>query len=381
MILARHGSFRETRLLRRVVSVVPLLLAMLFALNSAPATAEVAGMIVNWNSGKCLGVTGGGFGDGVWANQWGCGSGTDPSQNWTLQRVGTDTYRIINNNSRRCLDVMGGTAALGDGVHVHQWICLGLGQTNQIWQIQFMGTNASGNWYRIRASHSGKCLGVDSSYLGDMNSPNGPPNPPNYGMNQWGCIAGPAFGSHVAQLWRLSLPATSLSTCSTRSHVQRLNLQASSTAADAMTSTVRKTAFAFPGCSGAATGNFVAHPGAHLGLGSNGTSGLVEVGYYTTVGTDGAQTDTVFSEILINGNPYSPAIKDTPGAPGLTMQLHGTPCGRFPSNDIATSFTVSLYNGYWYTSTSCPPGALTNVFLRKRPCRWSAGGRVRTLQL
>ena len=347
----------DVRFVSRLLATLVLLIPVFVAVSPTPASAEVAGTIVNYNSGKCLGVTAGGFGDGVWANQWGCVGNS--SQSWTLQRVGSDTYRIINNNSGRCLDVMGGTTALADGVHVHQWICLGLGQTNQIWQLQYMGAQGGYNWYRIRAMHSGKCLGVDNSYSGDMNSPNGPPNvAPNYGMNQWGCIAGAALGGHVAQVWRLNLPATSLSTCATRSHVQRLNLQPSSTVADIMTSTVRKTVFAFPGCAGAVGGNFVAHPGAHLGLGFGGISGLVEVGYYTTVGADGAQTDTVFSEILFNNNAYSTAVKDSAGAAGLTMQFHGTPCGRFPSNDITTTFSLQNFNGSWYTSTSCPPGGL-----------------------
>jgi Ricin-type beta-trefoil lectin domain-like len=336
--------------------IVVLLSLAPVVLISTPAAAEVAGTIVNYNSGRCLGVTASGFADGVWANQWGCAGAS--SQSWTLQQVGTDTFRIINDNSGRCLDVMGGTGALADGIHIHEFLCLSVAQTNQLWRFEDMGPYAgSTRWYRIKAVHSGRCLSVDSSYTGDMNSPNGSPNPPGLGMNQWGCIPVPGgpFGAHTAQLWRLNKPPTRTATCTLQSHVQRLQLQPTSGAADAMSSAVRKTVFAFPSCASSA---FIAHPGAHLGLGSNGTSGLVEVGFRTTQEADGAQSDGIFSEIMFASNVYSSQTKDNPLY--ANMVLHGTVCGRYPSNDTTVGFTLQLYLGRWYTWTSCQSWPLWN---------------------
>ncbi|MFI8339086.1 RICIN domain-containing protein [Streptomyces sp. NPDC085639] len=42
-------------------------------------------------------------------------------------------------HSGQCRDVEGGTSATGDGVNVHQWSCLGSGQTDQQWALSVVG--------------------------------------------------------------------------------------------------------------------------------------------------------------------------------------------------------------------------------------------------
>ena len=87
-VTARRAML-DVRFVSRLLATLVLLIPVFVAVSPTPASAEVVGTIVNYNSGKCLGVTAGGFGDGVWANQWGCVGNS--SQSWTLQRVGSDT--------------------------------------------------------------------------------------------------------------------------------------------------------------------------------------------------------------------------------------------------------------------------------------------------
>ncbi|MEU2451162.1 RICIN domain-containing protein [Streptomyces sp. NPDC012765] len=61
-----------------------------------------------------------------------CG-GRAVQRRWYLDHLGNGKYNIRAVHSGKCLDVEGGTGATGDGVNVHQWSCLGSGQTNQQW--------------------------------------------------------------------------------------------------------------------------------------------------------------------------------------------------------------------------------------------------------
>jgi Ricin-type beta-trefoil lectin domain len=304
------------------------------------ASAEPVGQIVNYNSGRCLSINYSSHAEGEWANQWDCFG--VPAQLWTVQLVSGNQYRLISNNSGKCLDVMGGPGATANGVHTTQYRCLS-GATNQLWTIE----QVSGPWYRIRAVHSGRCLSVDYSYTANIV---GGVSPPGYGINQWDCVAwnGP-FGMHPAQLWSLGSPPTGTvaGNCTDSQIVQRLTLQAGDNAATGMRSDTRKTAYGWPDCSVNNPGSVVAQPGAHLGLGPAGVGGLVEMGFYRQY-RYGDHRDFIFSELLINANPIGP------NNPDLTVSDPATPCGQIPYNDQTAQFSVMIVSGSaWRTSSSC----------------------------
>ncbi len=175
--------------------VVGLAMSILVAAGP-PASAEPLGTVVNVNSGRCLGVNYSSHADGTWANQWDCIGAA--SQSWTVQKVTGNQYRIINANSGRCLGVIGGPGATNPGAHVEQWQCVSSAYTNQLWLF----INLGGNYYQIRAVHSGMCMGVDYSYTGNIVAN---VSPPGYGINQWPCLTGSApGGAHPAQTWLVS---------------------------------------------------------------------------------------------------------------------------------------------------------------------------------
>jgi Ricin-type beta-trefoil lectin domain len=311
---------------------------------SPRASAEPVGQIVNYNSGRCLSINYSSHWEGEWANQWDCAG--VPAQLWTVQLVSGNQYRLISNNSGKCLDVMGGPSATANGIHTTQYRCL-LGATNQLWTIE----QVSGSWYRIRAVHSGRCLSVDYSYTANIV---GGVSPPGYGINQWDCVAwnGP-FGMHPAQLWSLASPpsGTVAGNCGNSQIVQRLNLQPGDLWGTGMRSDTRKTAYAWPDCAANNPGSVVAQPGAHLGLGFDGNGGLVEVGFYRQF-RYGDHRDFIFSELLINGNP--PFLD-------LTVSDPATPCGQIPYNDQTAQFSVAIVSGStWQTSSTC--GGTHRVF-------------------
>ncbi|MCD0447229.1 RICIN domain-containing protein [Glycomyces sp. A-F 0318] len=105
--------------------------------------------IVNRNSGRCVDVVGGSTADGAEIIQYDCHGGAN--QQWELQDAGGGYYRIVSSASGRCLDV--DAASTADGARAIQWACNG--GTNQQWQLR-----AAGNHTELVARHSGKCLGV-----------------------------------------------------------------------------------------------------------------------------------------------------------------------------------------------------------------------------
>lgn len=89
-------------------------------------------MIVAEHSRRMLDVVGVGSANGSRIQQWLATQG--PNQRWRLQRSGTGGgYRITTVNGGRCLDVMGGEAAVHDGVPVQLWDWLG--GRNQLWRL------------------------------------------------------------------------------------------------------------------------------------------------------------------------------------------------------------------------------------------------------
>jgi Ricin-type beta-trefoil lectin domain-like len=339
----------------RPLIAMPLLVLSLVLLSPAnPAAAEPTGDMSAYTSQgptgvvspswrRCIGINASGQANSILANQWDCLGAL--SQLWSLQEVYSGTFRIINQNSGRCLDVIGGTGAISSGIHVQQFLCLSVSQTNQLWRFELV-QNLSGTigWYRIRAVHSNLCLSVDAGYSGNTNPP-----VDGIGMNQWECLPGTTGpnGTNGAQVWRLSKASTTIGGCALKSHVQQLVAQPGQGVGvfDGMYSRVRMTPYAFPQC--APNGSFVAEPGAHIGLGSTGSAGAVETGFYVRQLGDGAQSNDVFSEFFLGGNRINADSNI------LSLGIAGTLCGRWPSNDQTADFKVSLVSGYWVTWTGC----------------------------
>lgn len=142
------------------------------------------------HSGKCLDVTGGigATGDGVPVQQWTCLGSGQLNQLWQLVDTGDGvTYYVKAFHSGKCLDVRGGTAATGDGVPVQQWTCLGYGQSNQRWDLNYAG----GNYYYLSPAHApDKCLDVTG---GTAATGDGVP------VQQWACLG----SAQTNQKWLL----------------------------------------------------------------------------------------------------------------------------------------------------------------------------------
>lgn len=111
----------------------------------------------------------------------------DVRRDGTVRLLSTGPLTIRAAHSKKCLDVTGGVGALGDGVPVQQWQCLGPGQTNQQWYLTATGDGSS---YYVTARHSGKCLDVAGGVGATANG---------IGVQQWQCL-----GYHQEnQRWRL----------------------------------------------------------------------------------------------------------------------------------------------------------------------------------
>jgi len=113
--------------------------------------------LVNVNSGKALEVEGSGTANGDNVQQWSWNGGT--WQQWDVQENGDGTYRLINVNSGKALDVAGASTTAGD--NVHQWDYVG--GTNQHWRIE---SNGDGT-YQLLADHSGLALDVSGGGTAD----------------------------------------------------------------------------------------------------------------------------------------------------------------------------------------------------------------------
>lgn len=126
--------------------------------------------IVSVATGKCVDVAGANTGDYADVHQWDCHNGGN--QRWSLQVPGVTTT-VVAKHSGKCLDVVGGPEATGNGVKIDQWSCTG--QPDQIWQVKDMGNGQ----YQLIANNSGKCLDLD-----DGSTANG------VQLQQWDCAPG-----------------------------------------------------------------------------------------------------------------------------------------------------------------------------------------------
>jgi len=109
--------------------------------------------IVNRNSGKALNVAGGSLLNGEKIEQYTYSAWA--SQQWTLIAIGNGYYKIRNVNSGLVMDIS--EASLTDGAQNVQW--LDTGTFNQQWQL----IDAGDNYYKIINRRSGKLLDISGA--------------------------------------------------------------------------------------------------------------------------------------------------------------------------------------------------------------------------
>jgi hypothetical protein len=144
--------------------------------------------VVAQNSGKCLDVIGGpsATGNGVQLEQWSCVSGAT-NQAYTLQDVGGGRYQMVVSLSNKCVGTVNGGTTVG--TRIEQRDCAGLPQ--QLWSVA--NTSTAGK-YRITSAPSGLCLEVSSGSSADG------------ALADLGTCAGSAN-----QTWALAVPAVTSS--------------------------------------------------------------------------------------------------------------------------------------------------------------------------
>jgi len=115
--------------------------------------------LMNWNSGKALDVTGYSTTAGAAIEQWTYNGGGN--QKWTFTSQGNNGgyYSLLATHSSQALDVSGGSTT--DGATVIQWPWQG--GNNQVWQVvpAFNGT------YKLVNKNSGKVLDVSGASAAD----------------------------------------------------------------------------------------------------------------------------------------------------------------------------------------------------------------------
>jgi len=125
---------------------------------ATPAAVDLYYQFVNYNSGKCLDVTGRSTANGAVLQQWTCLSGsTAANQGWFFIPAATSGYyTVVNLNSNKCLDVTGRSTA--NGAVIQQYTCNG--GTNQEWYPSVAQNNPAATIYNLINLNSGKCLDV-----------------------------------------------------------------------------------------------------------------------------------------------------------------------------------------------------------------------------
>lgn len=134
------------------------LLLILLAAQGQQVYAQATYEIQNVFSGKVLDVTGGTASasnptpleNGTLIQQWDYSGG--PNQQWQLVYLGQNTYQIINLQSGKVLDVVGGSDADGARIQQYSWLNGG----NQKWSL----LSQSNGSYVIQNVQSGNVLDV-----------------------------------------------------------------------------------------------------------------------------------------------------------------------------------------------------------------------------
>lgn len=151
-------------------------------------TIGSVGTFLNGDSALCMGVDGNSTASGAHVSQFWCDGRDFPSDNqyWRLRADGAGGFRFVNTRSNLCMGLDG--TGLANGDRVAQFACdaSSTTATKQSWRF----VRTSGNFYQVRNSRSGKCVGIS----GGSNA--------NGGMAaQFGCSA---LGSINNQSWELS---------------------------------------------------------------------------------------------------------------------------------------------------------------------------------
>lgn len=156
---------------------------------SAPTT------IVSKLSGKCLDVIGGpnATGNGARLEQWSCVTNAG-NQAFTLQPMANSQYELVSKLSGKCVEVIGGSTA--NGAMVDQYDCKGTPQ--QLWKLR----SVTGG-QQIISAVSGKCLDV----VGGVTALND-----GAYVEQWDCAANAGN-----QIWTITggVPTTTSSSTTT----------------------------------------------------------------------------------------------------------------------------------------------------------------------
>ena len=114
--------------------------------------------IINRNSAKALDVTGNGTADGTFVEQWTYNGGNN--QRWTVTSLGSGQYSIIGVGSSKALEVASTSTANGTRVDIRSYS----GANNQKWTL----TATSGGYFRVTpVSSSGSCLDVNGNSTAD----------------------------------------------------------------------------------------------------------------------------------------------------------------------------------------------------------------------
>ncbi|WP_227738945.1 RICIN domain-containing protein [Halorientalis pallida] len=113
--------------------------------------------LVNVNSGKVLDVAGVSQENGATLHQW--EDLGNPNQHWEVEHLGDGEYRLTASHSGQVAAVA--NAATKDGADVRQWPWSD--QDNKRWRIEPTGDGA----YLLRAVHSGKVMDVTGARTGD----------------------------------------------------------------------------------------------------------------------------------------------------------------------------------------------------------------------
>ncbi len=113
--------------------------------------------IVNRNSGKALNVVSGSLADGANIEQFTYGGWA--SQQWQFMSTGTGHFKITNVNSGKLMDIY--AASTADGAQNIQWM------DNGGWNQQWFIRDAGNGFYKIENRNSGKLLDITGKSTAD----------------------------------------------------------------------------------------------------------------------------------------------------------------------------------------------------------------------
>jgi ricin-type beta-trefoil lectin protein len=138
--------------------VTGVLAAVSFSAVAAAADASYH-PIVNFGSGKCAGLHPSEyFNNGASVVLQTCNG--QPEQQWAVDPLGNDYYRLVNGRSGKCMDVRDGVNA--NGTQVQQWECTDTRGMN--WHVAFMPATVP---TRVQSMIGGRCLDVRNGSVQD----------------------------------------------------------------------------------------------------------------------------------------------------------------------------------------------------------------------